>query len=240
MTARPGLAPPRYLAIIEADGVTLGRICREHPDQPVPTCPGWTGADLLVHVTAFARWLTELYAGTRSIDTEPPALDPADAARTWDDVLAHLLDVLGSTDPHASVPNWSILPDHAAFWLRRSALDLAVHRVDAQLVEAAATGRPDSPRALPADLASDGIDEYLDAFVATAFAVGAAPAADATLRLEQVDLGRTVSADLPRPGPVTLLRGTASDLQLALWHRRDPLDHFVDGDRERVANWPRI
>lgn len=27
---------------------------------------------------------------------------------------------------------------------------------------------------------------------------------------------------------------------LAVWHRRDPLEHFVDGDRARVENWPRV
>lgn len=199
------------MELVATSGAALGRICREHPNPPVPTCPDWTGADLLVHVTAFGRWLTELYAGTRSVDTKPPALDPADAARTWDDVLAHLLDVLGATDPQAPMASWSVLPDRAEFWLRRAAHDIALHHVDAQLMEAMATGHTHGAPTLPADLASDGIDEYLEAFVATAFAMGAAPEADATLRLEQVDLCRTASADLPRPGPVTLLRGTASD-----------------------------
>lgn len=74
---------------------------------------------------------------------------------------------------------------------------------------------------MPGDIAIDGVHEYLDVFVAT-------------------DLGHTVRRDLARLGPVTTLRGTASDLLLSLWHRRYPLDLFAGGDRELVAAWPHI
>lgn len=103
-----------------------------------------------------------------------------------------------------------------------------MHRVDAQLT---ATGAHEP---IPTDLAADGIAEYVEAFVATALATGAAPEADATLHLELTDTDAVVSADLPRPHP-----GDAA-ARLAPWHRRDPLGHMAHGDRDRIADWPRI
>jgi len=39
---------------------------------------------------------------------------------------------------------------------------------------------------------------------------------------------------------VTTMRGTASDLMLALWRRRDPLAFHVGGPREMLEHWPAI
>lgn len=86
-----------------------------------------------------------------------------------------------------------------------------MHRVDAQLT---ATGAHEP---IPTDLAADGIAEYVEAFVATALATGAAPEADATLHLELTDTDAVVSADLPRPGPATLLRGSPCGTVATRW-----------------------
>nr|WP_308259051.1 hypothetical protein [Pseudonocardia sp. H11422] len=39
---------------------------------------------------------------------------------------------------------------------------------------------------------------------------------------------------------MTTMRGTASDLLLALWRRRDPLAHHAGGDRRVLEAWPKI
>ena len=101
-------------------------------------------------------------------------------------------------------------------------------------------GDEPDPARLDPDLAHDGVEEYFDAFVDTAFATGAAPEIEATLVVELTDRGDAVRRDLPHPGPVTTLRGTAGEMLLALWHRRELLAHFVDGDRAIVEGWPRI
>jgi hypothetical protein len=93
---------------------------------------------------------------------------------------------------------------------------------------------------VPADTAADGIAEYFEEFVATGFAVGFAPPAERTIVLEVTDLDHRLRYDLPRPGPVTTIRGTASDLLLALWRRHDPMRFHVDGDPEMLINWPSI
>lgn len=204
------------------------------PDAVVRSCPDWTGADLLAHVTAFGRWLPRLFAGKVELSPPPGAVGPRDAAAIWDEVLADLVELLRTTDPAAPVPNWSSSSDRAAFWLRRTAHELAVHHWDA------GTLVPGTPAAMPVDVARDGIAEFFDAFVATAIAAGAAPPRDATLHLELTDLGVTDAYDLPHHGPVTTLRGTASDVLLGVWRRREPVDLFVDGDRAFIEGWPRI
>lgn len=118
--------------------------------------------------------------------------------------------------------------------LRRSAHELAVHRWDA------ATTTASSPESVPADLARDGIEEYFDSFVATALATGAAPPTEATIALHLRDHDVTISEHLPHPGPITTLRGSSSQLLLAMWHRIEPIHLFVAGDRSLIENWPRI
>jgi len=39
---------------------------------------------------------------------------------------------------------------------------------------------------------------------------------------------------------VTTIRGTVSDLLLALWRRHDPLSLHVDGDPAVLKAWPSI
>jgi hypothetical protein len=93
----------------------------------------------------------------------PPARGaaaPADfdaALAGFDDRLATVLDLLASTDPAA--PVWNFTPialRTAAFWSRREAHEITVHRLDAQ----AAAGGIEAP--LDPDFAADGIDEVLD------------------------------------------------------------------------------
>lgn len=230
----PSLSTDRFLESIASDGAEIGRLCRSHPARAIPTCPEWTGADLLAHLTAFSEWLRNLWAGSGAVASPLPVVESEEAARNWDRTLTDLLALLRETDPRAPMPNWSSGPQTAAFWLRRCAQDVAIHRWDAaRLTE-------QDPDPVPADIALDGIDEYLHIFITTAFATGSAPEGHDTLRLEITDLGHAAQRDLPHPGPVTVLRGSASDLLLGLWHRRDPLELFADGNRQLIAQWPHI
>ncbi|GAA4828338.1 maleylpyruvate isomerase family mycothiol-dependent enzyme [Actinomycetospora corticicola] len=224
----------RWTEAVEADGRELGRLCRERPEAVVRSCPDWTGAELLAHASGFCRTLAELFAGGR--DAREPALDVRrdEALTSWDDDLAALLQLLATTDPATPVVNWSVRPDDAAYWYRRAAHEFAIHRWDA------ATTAEDEPAPVPADLARDGIEEFFEAFVATAVTYGRIPPKDGTMVLELTDLDETLRHDLPRPGAETVVRGTASDVVLALWHRRDPLSLHVGGDPAVLRTWPHI
>ena len=224
----------RWTEAVEADGHELGRLCRERPDAVVRSCPDWTAAELLAHASGFCRTLRELFAGGR--DAREPAVEVRrdEALTSWDDDLAALLRLLATTDPATPVVNWSVRADDAAYWYRRAAHEFAIHRWDA------ATTADGEPAPVPADLARDGIEEFFEAFVATALTYGRIPPKDATMVLELTDRDETLRHDLPRPGAETVLRGTASDVVLALWHRHDLLSLHVGGDPAVLRTWPHI
>lgn len=93
---------------------------------------------------------------------------------------------------------------------------------------------------VPADLAADGIAEFFEAFGATAFAAGYVEPTEATLVLELTDSDDVIRHDLPHPGPETHVSGTAPELFLACWHRRDPLTFHTGGERTPLETWPHI
>jgi uncharacterized protein (TIGR03083 family) len=221
----------RQLQSIERDGSRLRAAVRVDPDGRVASCPDWSGADLLAHVSGFARYLTDLFAGQGGRDTFPK-VSPDEAARTYDADLARLVATL-RTAPDTPVPNWAVAPKTAAFWQRRAVHELAVHRWDAGTIAG-------GPAAVDRDVAVDGIAEFFEVFVATGLAMGMVQPAHATLLLEVTDCGIRREEHLPDAGPVTTLRGAASELFLALWKRHDLLAHHVDGPREILEQWPSI
>ncbi|MCD2196835.1 maleylpyruvate isomerase family mycothiol-dependent enzyme [Actinomycetospora endophytica] len=207
---------------------------RTSPTTTVRSCPDWTGADLLAHAAGFCRTLDGLFAGQRDATAPAVVVTPDEALTTFDDDLDRLLALLASTDPRRPVPNWSALPDEAVYWVRRAAHEFAIHRWDA------ATTQDDDPVPVPADLARDGIAEFFEAFVATAFAAGYAEPAEATLIFEITDTGEVSRHDLPHPGPETHVSGTTPELFLAVWRRRDPTSFHTSGDRTPLETWPQI
>jgi uncharacterized protein (TIGR03083 family) len=223
----------RQLQSIEHDAHRIAEAVRADPGGRVTSCPDWTGADLRAHVAGFARYLTDLFAGRADRSTSFPQVPPDEAARTYDDDLARLVATLRDTPPDAVVPNWASVPQVAASWQRRAVHELAVHRWDAGTI----TGRP-AP--VDQDVAVEGIAEFFEVFVATGLAMGMVPPAHATLVLEITDCGTRREEHLPDTGPVTTLRGTASELFLALWRRTDLLAHHVDGPRALLESWPSI
>lgn len=176
------LGVSRCVDVVVEEAAEIGRLCRAGSAAPVRHCPGWTGADLLAHLVAYQRWVTDLVSGTITVDADLPDVGGPEALSGWD-------------------------------------------------AESAAPVR--------ADVARDGIDEYFDTLVDTAVAAGAPQARHAaTLRFDRPDPSLVIERHLREPGPVTVLRGTASDLLLALWHPRDPSPYVVDGDRALIAARP--
>ncbi|MBN9110961.1 MAG: maleylpyruvate isomerase family mycothiol-dependent enzyme [Pseudonocardia sp.] len=231
--AAPAFGLDRQIDTLSRDGARLAATVRRDPAARLRSCPDWTGADLLAHVCAFARWVNDLLSGG-SAARELPAVTTADADATWDDDLARLVGVLRTTPPDAPAPNWAVSPDTVAFWQRRAAHELAVHRWDAE------TAGDADPTPIDADVAADGVDEFFDVFVATGLAAGMVPSTAATLAVELTDRGARRSVDLPEAGPVTTIRGTAEDVLLAVWGRRPLLSLHTGGDPTLLQHWPTI
>jgi uncharacterized protein (TIGR03083 family) len=158
----PQLSPDRYFAEIEASTAGLAEILAEHDQSlPIPTCPQWTLRQLVTHVGRAHRWAAEI-TRTRSeafipFREVPDGKLPDDLAarRAWLRAGAErIVDAVREADGDIV---WSFTgPAPASFWIRRMAHETLVHRADAQL----AAGAEPEP-AIDAEVAADGIDEWL-------------------------------------------------------------------------------
>ncbi len=217
------------------------------PDAAVPSCPDWVVRDLVRHQGGVHRWAASIVGTPR---TEPWNVDLDEVVGTWPDDadllpwfgagVEALTKVLTQADPDLTC--WAFLPAPSplAMWARRQAHETSVHGVDAEL----AARRPVTP--FPADFAADGISELLEGFVPRGGRLRSDQAR--TLRVRCAD----VAADwLVSIGPDQVqttsgkgredggdagsadceVTGTAEDLYLALWNRRQPDCLQLSGDR---------
>lgn len=170
----------RFAALLQGADLSL----------PVPTCPGWTLADLVKHTGGAQRMFTAL---VRALVQERPASRPGEPRPPeredgWADWLAagagEAERVFASTDLDAPMWVWGA-DGHARFWVRRMLFETLVHRVDAERT----LGLPSE---IDPALARDGVDEFL---VNLPFAAFFAPKV----------------AELRSPGAVQHLRFTSTD-----------------------------
>jgi uncharacterized protein (TIGR03083 family) len=208
------------------------------PDIPVPTCPGWTVQQLVQHVgRVFAMVIRVLQ--TADPQSPPGRVEPApgETFAIFDHQLASMLELLAVTDP--ATPVWHFTPTApktAAFWSRRMAHEVTVHRIDMQT--AAGTNSVVDP-----DFAADGIDEVLTRLIqrpTDAWAVGTHAgtvlyhAADAgrawTVRLVPGQLPQTLAEAVTEPDASII--GLADAVYRAAWGR--PSGAVISGDRALV------
>jgi len=236
-----------YLDQLRLEGARLVTAARAAPSVPVPSCPEWDMRQLLTHIEAIHRWVTEILrtkATARVSRTEVGGdVGFADLAAAYDAGLAALVAALEAADPAEPVWNWfADAPAPAAFWFRRMAQETSVHRWDAE----AAVG---TPSAIDAALAVDGVDEYLG-FVARYIALHPIEELEGALSLVADDVGASwhldmapdrLTADAPHLARATVT-AAASDLYLWLLHRtpRDPSAVTVAGDPGPVAAWGHV
>jgi uncharacterized protein (TIGR03083 family) len=217
---------------------------------PVPTCPGWSLLQLVRHVGRGDRWAAQTIRDRSQIALDPRAVtggrppDDEAGARQW------LLDspatvIAASAEAEPSLTVWTFLgPRPAAWWVRRRLHEATIHRADAAL----AAGQP---YALPADLAADGIDEWLDRLVALPPA-NPALAVGRTLALAATDVGRSWVVTGTDTGLTcrssdgsgatdadVTLTGPATPLFLGLVRRQSAADAQIDidGDHALWTDW---
>jgi uncharacterized protein (TIGR03083 family) len=136
-----------------------------HLDAPVPTCPGWTVADLTRHVGQVYLHKVECMrdGAQREADWPPAGLVDEEPVALLDRAYAELVAELTTRDPAAPGGTWYGPDPTAGFWFRRMAQESVIHRIDAEL------GAGASVAPIPDDLAVDGIDELLNVFLAYSF-----------------------------------------------------------------------
>ena len=235
-----------HLQALERDGLLLATAAAAAgPDAPVPTCPGWTVRDLVLHQGEVHRWASIV---VRDGLPKPSAV-PADHLGPLPDdhhliewfqeghqrIIAALQAAPDDLDAFRFLAD---PPAAATFWARRQAHETEVHRVDAE--SAVGTVTPIDP-----GRAADGIDELLTGFL---------PRPHMELHSEPAQTMSVLPIDHPGAWLVTIgdgpvattrsaapadctLRGTASDLHLALWNRLGTGSLDVSGDASVLHNF---
>lgn len=196
------------------------------PSLGVPSCPGWSIADLVWHLgEVHWFWTAIIVARAESPDAvegEKPSRPSAfDDLLLWGQAQAdHMLDVLTSSPDDLSVWTWALEEsDHTVGFIRRHQVqEAAVHRWDLQNA-----ARPTRPDPVEPEVASDSIDEMLA--VSLPWSVRADKPILGTVHLHCTDTEGEwfVHADgrveaIHAKGDVAM-RGAASDLLLALYKR---------------------
>jgi len=201
------LPAERYRELLDEDFRRLRAQAEEAGDRPVPSCPGWTAADVVRHTgTVYLHKVASIRDGVmptpdsgwppERVHTDEPGPLLEDAYRQ----LVEQLDIHSLAD-HAAT--WWPPDQTVGFWLRRMAHETSIHRLDVESAVGAET--PVAP-----DLAVDGIDEVLALMLAGDWSDEVVPeASGATVLLE--DGGHRWAVTL-QPAEVTLDRwGTDVD-----------------------------
>lgn len=235
---------PRHLELIRAEGAALGRAARIDPTRPVPRYPGWSIADLVVHVGSVHRRTLRIVEerAQEPVDRVYPDTDEPDEVLAWyDDGLDAMAEAFEEADSATEV--WGLVPScSVGWWQRRMAVETSIHRWDAESAHGPA-------QAIDPELAVEAIDEFaqLPAFRLTTANLGepgtaltlSATDQPASWRLAEgadggVTLGRAGGAD----GKATI-SGTASDLYLDMVGRTAG-SLSAEGDIAVIEAWRSI
>ena len=230
----------RILAAYEAD-----------PEAKIPWSDRWTVGTAARHVSTTHHVVTQVIAGRptgdfglfRTIDA-PGKGDPT--FPEWSRAgTAALIEQLTTTPLDDECWSWHADGRTVGFWLRRMAQETLVHRWDVE----AGTGSSSGP--MDPAVAADGLDEFLDVFVAASRGLRAAPAGP-SIRFDSTDTGDTWFLQLPEAGRRVVSRepmqcdatfsGPAEGLLLLAWGRLAPAAAGVDiaGDATVIDRWAEL
>jgi uncharacterized protein (TIGR03083 family) len=211
------------------------------PTGGVPCCPDWKVADLVWHLGE-VHWFWGTDIEQRATDWESVEKGKPSRPGTYPETIAwgrsqldRLLHVLESTPDDVTVWTWAPHESahNVAFIRRHQAQEAAVHRWDMQ--SAASSG---APAPIDAEVASDAIDEFLT--VSLPFGVNPSKPLSGSVHLHCTDVAgewfieRDGRVDRAHAVGDVALRGTASDLLLALYDRI-PVDALDVTGRESLA-----
>ncbi len=211
------MTPEAWILVYQSQARMIFAIAATHDDCVVPTCPEWTLFDLAAHVGAApVLWgpVLEAPAGQPPGEVLRPYVpEVKEEMLAWCEVeLQSMVELFRSTDPDTAA--WTGAEDGtAAFWMRRAALETAVHLWDA----AVAVGMRSS---VPDDLACDGFDELVELFPILQRWSGKYPEVSLTVAPDGVD--RTWTFCGRNDDAMTQLSGRAGDVYLQLWGRKEP------------------
>ncbi|WP_100444406.1 maleylpyruvate isomerase family mycothiol-dependent enzyme [Glycomyces xiaoerkulensis] len=229
--------------IAEADRLKTA-VAGAGPDARVPTCPGWTVADLLEHVTEVYDHKLQCIRLLREPDDSERLKRTGSPTERFEAALAELLTEFDERGPESLAYTWYGPDQTVGFWIRRLACETVVHRADAELAAGGRIGPVDD------ELGADAVDETLAIKLAWGSRVGrerlAGPLArhgglrvgiDAHGRTWTVHVatGRIDIEDSLAAGAQATVSGTPGEILMWLW-RRSPVGAVAGrGDRDKAA-----
>lgn len=196
----------------------------------VPTTPEWSVRDLAHHVGTVQWYWSENVRAKNPEERSGGSLTPMPPDN---DLLAwlgwctySLLSALRHAGPDSPCWAWwdPPTPRTAGAVARHQAQEAAVHRWDAE-------GSVGAPTPLPADLADDGVPEFIEVMIGPDVA-----ALRGLVTLHAIDTGGTWRVGPDAASRRAQLNATASDLVLMLYRRLPVPDTDVDGDPMLVAS----
>lgn len=244
-TTVAGMDTASLVRAVAREGEAVAAVVERDRGAAVPACPGWTVADLAVHLGVVHRWAAET---VRSLATErvrgattrwAVSPDHPDLAAWVREGVAELTGVLAAADPGAAVFTFGP-PPTVRFWLVRQAVETMLHRFDAE----SATGMP-AP--LDPEISAVGLREWFDVFVPLVRARSARDGRGETFHFHRTDGEGEWVVAFP-PGTTTVevraehakgdvaVRGPADALLLFCWHR--PVGGIeIFGDESLIDRW---
>jgi uncharacterized protein (TIGR03083 family) len=237
------MTTPSYAELVTAvrrEGEGIATAAGMGVDAPVPTCKDWNVEALLHHVTLVYARIARVVS-TRATETLQTAVvvPEGDALEVFRDLLDNVVTALSECEPDTPVWNWAPnAPQVAAFWARRMAHESSVHRFDAQAAHGVM-------QPIDAELATDGIDEMIDAIAPRVYARDNLAGPTGTVRLQSTDhesWNLQLEPDGPRridvvSQPDVVASGTSSALLLAAYARIPWTSLEVSGDASLLDRW---
>lgn len=213
-------------------------------------CPEWDAAELVRHTGGIFMWMGAIVASgdrvsRRTLDPAPG--NPDDLSPWYLANLERTLQVLGSADPEAEIWTFSNSGDcRVGWWDRRLAVEVAIHRWDAQHAVGIDGGPPPEP--LDSDVATAGIEEFVVEFLPGLLSHQSAEHLSGTLHLHATDGPTEWWIDLDAGGTCvpehakadTAIRGTRSDLLLWLTNRCRSGDLDIVGPTTILEHWQQL
>jgi len=242
-----------YLDHIRVESERLVDALQAAPSvSSVPSCPGWSAADLAWHIGTVQSFWAAIVAGRLQGPESVEAARRPDSYRELIDFFAastpRLLESLSGAEPDEHVWTWAS-DQSVAFVLRRQAHEVLVHGVDGRL----AAGWP--LMEIDEALAEDGIDELLNVMIAGVPSWGEFELDGSTLRIDSgsshwgigfgrfagtspvtgksYDLDACELVDFPEH-PDALIRGPSGLVDLWLWGRAPSDAIEMEGDATLV------
>ncbi|MFD9706411.1 maleylpyruvate isomerase N-terminal domain-containing protein [Lentzea sp. NPDC059081] len=218
-----GWTAQRWTAVfVEQAEMFRKAVAEADPAAEVPTRPGWTVQDLVVHLARFLETSTDyLRTGSRTQVQPPPPPAGLSPLEYLDLQLTAAAEILAAVPGNRPVWTFSpAAPDLAWVWHRRVAHETVLRRFDAQTVVRQVAGTDP-------DLCVDGIDEVLTTIVAAKLEGDVPNIAPGTATVRTTDLPESWSISLT-PDEVPEVRAAAPG---------EEGDALVTGEAELVYFW---